>query len=286
MSRLDSDLLRTFLAVTDAGSITAGAGLVHRSQSAVSLQIGQLERLLGKPVFVRHGRGVGLTEAGEALLPVARHVVQTLDRTHVEITGGGLVGRLRIGIPEEHGANHLPEIIGRFARSHPAAELMVRSANSTEFPAALAAGKLDMAIHEVETVTEGMTPLREIPIGWVDSLIHPVAQDGTLPVALFDRACWWRDAAIRSLDKSQRDYRVVLTSESAAGIAAAIEAGIAIGLLDCSDLPRGLAPLTTVPGLGPLPPSQLVLEVTDKSMSPLAEAMAETVIRSYAATMP
>ncbi len=285
MKQLDSDLLRTFLAVTDAGSITAGAGLVHRSQSAVSLQIGQLERLLAKPVFVRHGRGVGLTEAGEALLPIARHVVQTLDRAHAEITGGGLVGRLRVGIPEEHGTSHLPEIIGRFARSHPAAELMVRSANSAEFPAALAAGKLDMAIYEVETVTEGMTVLREIPIGWVDSLMHPVARDGTLPVALFDRACWWRDAAIRSLDKSKRDYRVVLTSESAAGIAAAIEAGIAIGLLDCSDLPRDLVHLTTVPGLEPLPPSQLVLEVPPTSMSPLARAMSETVIRSYATTM-
>lgn len=285
MRQLDSDLLRTFLAVTDAGSITGGAQVVHRSQSAVSLQIGQLEDLLGKPVFARHGRGVGLTETGEALLPVTRQVVQTLDRTRAEITGGGLVGRLRIGIPEEHGAGHLPDIIGRFARSHPAAELMVRSANSAEFPAALIAGKLDIAIHEVETMTERMTLLREVPIAWVGSRSHPVAQDGTLPVALFDRACWWRDAAIRSLDKSERDYRVVLTSESAGGITAAIKAGIAVGLRDCSNLPKDLVPLATVPGLEALPPSQLVLEMAATSVSPLAEAMAETVIRSYADTM-
>lgn len=284
MRQLDSDLLRSFLAVADAGSITGGAHFVHRSQSALSLQVGQLEELLGKPVFVRHGRGVGLTEAGEALLPVARQIVQTLDRTRAEIGGTGLAGRLRIGIPEEHGARHLPDIIGRFARSHPAAELMVRSANSAEFPAALAAGKLDMAIHEVETVTDTMTLLREVPLGWVGSRSHPVAQDGVLPVALFDRACWWRDAAIRSLEKCERDYRVVLTSESTGGIAAAIEAGIAVGLLDCSSLPTKLVPLTTVPGLEALPPSRLVLEMAATSVSPLAKAMAETVIRSYGDT--
>ncbi|APX88998.1 hypothetical protein BV394_04045 [Brevirhabdus pacifica] len=285
MRQLDSDLLRSFLAVTDAGSITGGAQTVHRSQSAVSLQVGQLEELLGKPVFVRHGRGVGLTEAGEALLPVARQVVQTLDRTRAEIGGTGLGGRLRIGIPEEQGAERLPDIIGRFARSHPAAELIVRCANSADFPAALVAGKLDMAIHEVETVKENMTLLREIPLGWVGSRAHPVAEDGTLPVALFDRACWWREAAIRSLENCERGYRVVLTSEGAGGIAAAIEAGIAVGLLDCSSLPKDLVPLTAMPGLGEIPPAQLVLEIAATSVSPLAKAMAEAVVRSYSETI-
>ena len=264
--------------------MTGGAQAIHRSQSAVSLQIRQLEDLLGKPVFARHGRGVRLAEAGETLLPVARQVVETLDRTCAEISGEGLTGRLRIGIPEEHGVGHLPEIIGRFARSHPAAELMVTSANSAEFPAALAAGKLDMAIHEVEDVAKDMTLLREVPLGWVGSRSHPVARDGTLPVALFDRACWWRDAAIRSLEGCARNYRVVLTSESAGGITAAIQAGIAIGLLDCSTLPEDLVPITTALGLEPLPPSHLVLQTAVTSASPLAEAMADTVVRSYGET--
>jgi DNA-binding transcriptional LysR family regulator len=141
-----------------------------------------------------------------------------------------------------------------------------------------------MAVHEVAAATDRMTLLREVPIGWVGSRSHPVAQDGPLPVALYDRACWWRDAALRSLENGARDYRVVLTSESSGGIIAAIRAGIAIGLLDCSDLPHDLVPLTAVAGLAPLPPSQLVLEIAADRPSPLAEAMAETVIRSYAGT--
>ena len=56
MEKLESDLLRTFLAVAQAGSVTDGAQRIHRSQSATSQQIKRLEAILGQPVFARHGR--------------------------------------------------------------------------------------------------------------------------------------------------------------------------------------------------------------------------------------
>ena len=61
MENLDSDLLRTFVAVAEAGSVTEGAARIHRSQSATSLQIKRLEAILSQPVFDRHGRGVVLS---------------------------------------------------------------------------------------------------------------------------------------------------------------------------------------------------------------------------------
>ena len=66
MDQLNSDLLRTFLAVADAGSVTEGAARIHRSQSAASLQIRKLEDVLGQPIFERHGRGVVLSAAVSA----------------------------------------------------------------------------------------------------------------------------------------------------------------------------------------------------------------------------
>ena len=63
MRNLDSELLRTFLAVADSGSVTGGAARIHRSQSAASIQIKQLEELLGASLFTRHGRGVVLSRA-------------------------------------------------------------------------------------------------------------------------------------------------------------------------------------------------------------------------------
>src|SRR5690554_812212 len=87
LPRLDSELLRSFLAVGAAGSVSGGAARLLRTQSAVSLQLQRLEATVGQRLFVRHGRGVSMTAAGERLLPVARRVVDALDRALVELHG-------------------------------------------------------------------------------------------------------------------------------------------------------------------------------------------------------
>ena len=61
MQPLDSDLMRSFLAVADSGSVTAAAARLYRTQSAVSLQVKRLEESLGQPLFERQARGVALT---------------------------------------------------------------------------------------------------------------------------------------------------------------------------------------------------------------------------------
>ena len=180
--------------------MTGGAARIYRSQSAASVQIKQLEDLLGEPVFKRHGRGVVLSRTGEVLEPVARQVVGALDSAMAEITGGGLEGALRIGIPDDHGKEALSKIIADFTRDHPKVDLMVHCASSTGFPAALLAGELDLAVHEVERVGSGMELLREEPMHWVTSRVHNLLDRDPIPVALFDQACWWRDAALKALE--------------------------------------------------------------------------------------
>ena len=103
MENLDSDLLRTFVAVAEAGSVTDGAARIHRSQSATSLQIKRLESILGRPVFDRHGRGVVLSDAGQTLLFVAKDVTARLDAVQREISHNSVSGKLRLGIPDDHG---------------------------------------------------------------------------------------------------------------------------------------------------------------------------------------
>jgi len=148
-ANLDSDLLRTFLAVAESGSVSGGADRIHRSQSAASLQIKRLEDVVGRRLFTRHGRGVTLTAAGETLRPVARQVVQSLDTTLAELRGGGLKGKLRIGMPDDHGRSELANIISSFAALHPDVELEVHCALGAGFAEALKSGALDLAVHEV-----------------------------------------------------------------------------------------------------------------------------------------
>jgi DNA-binding transcriptional LysR family regulator len=66
---------------------------------------------------------------------------------------------------------------------------------------------------------------------WVASKHHRVHLQDPLPIALFDRACWWRDIALAALDSTARKYREVFSSESVSGISAAVAAGVAVALV-------------------------------------------------------
>jgi DNA-binding transcriptional LysR family regulator len=278
---LDSELLRSFLAVARHGSFSAAAASVFRSQSALSLQIKHLEEIIGQAVFRRHARGVELTEAGEKLRPAAEQVVSLLDSTASELRADPLRGRLRIGIPDEYGDSLLPGVVARFARDHPRVELSVRCALSADFPAALERGEIDLAIHAVETPAAGMQPLRRERTCWAVSRDHAVQTRDPLPVAVFDRACWWRDRALEALERSGRSYRVVFSSESVTGIAAAVSAGVAVGALGENSLRAGFRELTPRDGLPALPDSQLVLQRGPCADTPLAAAMSRELIEAF-----
>ncbi|WP_299555494.1 LysR family transcriptional regulator [uncultured Tateyamaria sp.] len=259
MGKLDSDLLRTFVAVAEAGSVTEGAARIHRSQSATSLQVKRLEAILGHPVFERHGRGVVLSDAGRLLLPVAQDVTMRLDAVLRDISQDVVTGKLCVGIPDDHGRAKLAEIVAAFTRHHPKVELDVTCALSTEFPEALAKGTLDLAIYEVERPQKYEEVLFEDPTCWVASKHRDFSADEILPVALFDHACWWRDAAIASLEARGKPYRVVYSSQSVSGVIAAVEAGIAIGLLGRSSLHSDLSIVGTDLGFTSTLASKLVM---------------------------
>ena len=284
MDQLNSDLLRTFLAVAETGSMTDGAARIFRSQSAASLQIRKLEELLGQPVFDRHGRGVALTATGERLLPIAHDVTRTLSSAMRELTSDGLHGKLRLGIPDDQNQQMLARIIGEFAQSHPMVELDVSCALSAGFPAALASGDMDVAVYEVEQPDSQHEILREEPTFWMMSRHHDLLQRDPLPVALFDRECWWRNAALAALQASGRPFRIVYSSQSVTGVAAAIEAGVAIGLLGQSSLNGNLTCLGAEHGFNDMPTSKLILGTCNNSDDAPVQAMKSAIRQAFAAT--
>ena len=72
---LDVDQLRTFIAIAETGSFTRAAEVVHKTQSAVSMQMKRLEERIERPIFARDGRASKLTEDGQRLLDYARRIV-------------------------------------------------------------------------------------------------------------------------------------------------------------------------------------------------------------------
>ena len=68
--------LKAFIAIVETGTFTAGAGRVHVTQAAISMQIRQLENEVGTKLFVRAPRRVLLTQAGEMLLERTRRILR------------------------------------------------------------------------------------------------------------------------------------------------------------------------------------------------------------------
>jgi len=135
----------------------------------------------------------------------------------------------------------------------------VSCALSAEFPEALKTGTLDLAIYEVETPAQNEELLAEDPTAWVAATHRDFASFETLPIALFDQACWWREAAIASLEARGKPYRIIYSSQSVSGVLAAVEAGIAVGLLGRSSLHSNLKAIGQSYGLAPTPTSKLVM---------------------------
>jgi DNA-binding transcriptional LysR family regulator len=85
---LDVSLLRAFVAVVDAGGMTAAAGSLNLTQAAVSQQIKRLEEIVGEPLVTRNRRGMELTPAGERLFGRAKRLLALNDEIWTEMTGG------------------------------------------------------------------------------------------------------------------------------------------------------------------------------------------------------
>jgi len=278
---LDTDLLRTFLTVARHGSVTHSAAALHRTQSAISIQIKRLEASLGATLFRREPRGVSLTEAGERLQPAAERIVKDLDQTLRAFRADPIAGLVSVGIPDEYGTDVLPSILADFTARYPAVEVFVQCGFSVDFPAAVERGVLDLAVFADVAGSDLSGKLIEDPMVWVASRPYRCRQDEPLPLALFDRSCWWRDLAIDALKQAGQPYRVAFSSESVFGIKAAIATGLAVGVLARSTVEGPLHILDEAHGFPPLPDSVLRLQ-RGRDASPAVGAMADAIEAGFA----
>ncbi|KWC10430.1 LysR family transcriptional regulator [Burkholderia ubonensis] len=142
----DIAALRSLVAGMDLGSFAKAADRVARSSSAVSAQIRKLEEQAGTPLFVKSGRGLALTDAGDAMLRYARRMIELNDEAAAAVRGVSLDGWVRIGLQEDFGEAILPGVLGRFARAHPKVRIEARVAHNAELLERLDANQLDLAL--------------------------------------------------------------------------------------------------------------------------------------------
>ncbi|HEY0171729.1 MAG TPA: LysR family transcriptional regulator [Pyrinomonadaceae bacterium] len=140
--------LKAFLAIAEARTFTAAAQRIHYTQAALSMQIKQLEKEVGVPLFIRMPRRVVLTEAGEHLHERAQRILREHDAALAELAelAGAKHGRLRVGSASGMvSADALPLILKRLRKSHPNADVSVSSGTSEEQVKKILAGEIDAA---------------------------------------------------------------------------------------------------------------------------------------------
>jgi LysR family transcriptional regulator for metE and metH len=145
---IDVRHLRMLTAVARAGSVTRAAAELHLTQSAVSHQLRGLEERLGAPLFLRLGKRMVASAAGERLLAVARRILQDLDAAEDEIRrlGGGRTRVLRVCAQCNTGYHWLPPLVEAFRRRHPTVDVTLALECTTRPLDALLDGRLDVAI--------------------------------------------------------------------------------------------------------------------------------------------
>ncbi|MGW0535623.1 LysR family transcriptional regulator [Streptomyces sp. NPDC003032] len=165
------------------GTIAAVAEALTFTASAVSQQLGVLEREAGVPLLERSGRRVILTPAGRSLVAHADAVLNRLEQAVAELAGArdGVGGPLRIGTFPSGGHTIVPAALAELARGHPALEPMVREIDSARVSDGLRAGELDVAlVHDYDFVpatpdtTVDEVPLLEEPMYLVT---HAMSED-------------------------------------------------------------------------------------------------------------
>ncbi len=206
---LDMDQLRTFVAIADMGSFTRAAEAVHKTQSAVSMQMKKLEERVGRPIFERDGRASKLTEDGARLADYARRIIRLNGEAMASFAEMELAGRVRLGLPDDYADRYLPEILVRFSDSNPRVEVTVVCEPTPMLANRIAAGDLDLAIITHVESKGRATIIRTERLLWVTSSRHAVHEANPLPLALGRQDCTWRHAATARLDEGGKPYRVL-----------------------------------------------------------------------------
>ena len=140
--------LKLVRAVTSAGSLTGAGSVLNLTQSALSHQLRDIESRLGTPLFLRVGKRMMLTPAGERLLRSADEVLDAIARTEdsIRLLSGADRGLLRLATECYTCYHWLPPLLKQYRRCHPNVDVRI-DADSTSDPVShLVAGRLDVAI--------------------------------------------------------------------------------------------------------------------------------------------
>lgn len=272
---LDLTLLKNFVVVARAGSISVASMQVGRTQSALSTQMQRLEDQVGQALLQRTGAGVRLTAAGERLLVHASTLLNRHDEILADMSGATLKGTVSLGCPEDYSIAFLPELLRGFCASCPKVELRMVCAPTIELRPLLQRRQIDMALVS-RSDSDHSEVLRKESFVWVADAPEPsVLANEVLPLALSAPTTLDHRAACDAMEAANRRYRVAFASDSLAGLIAIARSGHAISVLTRTAVPHDLH--IVAHGLPRLPTIGIAIEFAELQPSVAAKFLGDHI---------
>lgn len=255
----DLRLLATFVQVARAGSISAAAARIGRTQSAVTMQMQRLEQACGQSLLHRGGGGVRLTSGGERLLDYAGRMLAIHDEAVAAFSSRGLRGTVVFGCPEDYLIAFFPTLLQSFGRMHPDVEIKVVASPTDQLRRLLHLKQVDLALVSVPGEAGGGAGggiVRTEPLVWVgrQPTLGQHNFGPVLPLALSAANAVDHKAACDAMARAGLRYRISQASNSLAGLIGVTRSGLAISVMTEKAVPSDLhilgAPLPALPSIG------------------------------------
>lgn len=283
---LDLNLLRTFVAVHDRGSMTAAAHVLHLTQGAISQQIKRLETLFDAPLFERQHRQLSLTGAGDRLLVKARALLALNDELWAEMSTQVISGLVRLGVPYDLMGHELTCALKAYEIATPHADVSLTCAASRELLVALERGEIDLALVEEPVGHTRPGPFKVQclsiePLVWVGALGGSSSKKQPLPVSLVAESCSFRPAIVSALKGQGRAWRTVYESGNIEATRATVKADLAVSAWLAFTVPQDLQILSVESGLPELPPFAINLYQRSDEDSIAKQELASSVVRFF-----
>jgi DNA-binding transcriptional LysR family regulator len=282
---LPPELLRSFAAITAAGSFSGAARALGLRQSTVSQHLQKLETATGRRLIDRNTHGLRITPEGEVVLEHARGVLEEYNRMDEFLRGVPLRGRLRFGASEDFVLSALPDVLAAFVRRHPEVDMELTAGLSEDLYRGFNSGALDVIFVKRRAADRrGVVAWRE-PIAWTARPGFRVDNGAPLPLLLYPAPSLTRTKAVEALEKARRAWRIAFTSGSLSALTAAARAGLGLMPHSARLMPQGLAVIAPGRGLPRLPDIEFVI-LGPSGRNPVSEALTAVILQwaSHAST--
>lgn len=246
---MDTELLKTLVAIVDHGSFQRAAMQTFRTPSAISMQMKRLEEHVGTELFCKRGRDQVLTEDGQQLVHYARRILQLQESALQSIKGPQQGVLLNFGCPNDYVANLLIIIMSVMETMQPNIRFRIRTGTSAELREWMDKGDVDLAlVTRTPDSDEGLTLFQDKGV-WVAKKGFDWASMNPLSLALYESSCKFHSSAVDGLQKKGMDYQLycvtanltliesLLMAEKAISAIASISVNDSLGIIDSDFLP-------------------------------------------------